>query len=738
MRPGGPGPTWLWSRPFGGRVREAVAAVPVPLLMSASSPLTLETPFKYLPGIGPRKADLLAKLGLEVAGDILGFFPRRYEDRSRITPLSRVVPGEAQVVRGEVASVHERSLRSRKSIVEVLLVDPGEGAGFSSGGGDGALTLVFFNQPYIRDWFRPGLRLHAFGQVKSRKGALQMLAPEFELDPEGEEPQDGPSPHVQRIVPIYPLTKGLNQRFIRGLVFRLLEEPLEIEPGPHDLFHPGERGPLDSQRALHFPESWEDLAAARSRLVFDEYFWFASHLHFRRSAGRRGAASPFRVTADLDEKIRSVFPFRLTADQDRAIADIVGDLEGDDPMYRLLQGDVGTGKTAVALYAMLVAVRNGYQAALMAPTEVLAEQHHRTISKALEKHPVRIGLLTGSIRSAARKSVLEGISAGAVHLVVGTHAILQEPVVFRKLGLAIVDEQHRFGVKERMRLRRKGGSPHVLVMTATPIPRSLCLTGYGDLDLTVIRERPAGRKPVKTVLVSAKVRPRAMDFIRAELARGRQAYFVYPLIDESETLALPAAVKAQERLSHELPGRRVGLVHGNLSAAEKEEELEAFRAGRTHVLVATVVVEVGIDVPNATVLFLEDASRFGLAQLHQLRGRVGRGAHPGHCLVGVEGASLEVRRRLRVFASTDDGFRIAEEDLRLRGPGDFLGVRQSGRPHFLLGNPLEDLDGFQRVRKLAERFWAEEGNEPERARWRARIAAEASEGEDREVFVGLD
>jgi ATP-dependent DNA helicase RecG len=400
---------------------------------------------------------------------------------------------------------------------------------------------------------------------------------------------------------------------------------------------------------------------------------------------------------------------------------------------------VGTGKTAVALYAMLVAVRNGFQAALMAPTEVLAEQHHRTISKALEKHPVRIGILTGSIRAGARRSVLEGISAGAVHLVVGTHAILQDPVVFKKLGLAIVDEQHRFGVKERMRLRRKGGSPHVLVMTATPIPRSLCLTGYGDLDLTVIRERPAGRKPVKTVLITEKLRPRAMDFIRAELARGRQAYFVYPLIDESETLALPAAVKARERLSRELPGRRVGLVHGNLSAAEKEEELDAFRSGRTHVLVATVVVEVGIDVPNATVLFLEDASRFGLAQLHQLRGRVGRGAHPGHCLIGLEGASADVRRRLRVFASTDDGFRIAEEDLRLRGPGDFLGVRQSGRPHFLLGNPLEDLDGFLRVRKLADRFWEEEGSEPERARWRARIEAEAApEGEDREVFVGLD
>jgi ATP-dependent DNA helicase RecG len=695
----------------------------------APRPGVVARELKYLPGVGPRKAELLGRLGLSTAADLVRHFPRRYEDRRRLVPLSRVGPGKAQVVHGRIAGAAERRLWSGKSILEAVLVDPD--------GGPSEIDLVWFNQAYLLQWLRPGTLIHAFGDVRTRKGRLQMPSPEFEADTEGEPAADGPTPHLKRIVPIYPLTRGLHQRFVRSLIHRVLAEGLELQDGPHDVIHPEGPGPLEALRKLHFPESWADLELARRRLVFDEYFFFASHLHFRRKAFRRSGGTAFTVTAELDRKIRSIFPFRFTAEQDRAVAEIARDLAGPAPMYRLLQGDVGTGKTAVAIHAMLAAVRNRAQAALMAPTEILAEQHHRTISRALRGYPVRVELLTGSTRPPERRAILEGIESGAVHLAVGTHALLQEGVTFHRLGLVVIDEQHRFGVKERMRLRKKGEEPHVLVMTATPIPRSLCLTAYGDLDLSILRERPLGRQPVRTRLVSAKDRPRAMELIRGELAKGRQAYFVYPLIDESEALALPAAVAAHARLRADVfPEWKVGLIHGNLPAAEKEEELERFRKGELSVLVATVVVEVGIDVPNATVLFIEDASRFGLAQLHQLRGRVGRGAHPGLCLVGLESASPDVRRRLKVFASTEDGFRIAEEDLRLRGPGDFLGVRQSGKPHFLLGNPLENLEEFLEVKARAEELWSREGSEEYLRRWAAELGG--APGGEGQGFLGLD
>ncbi len=697
---------------------------------------------KFLPGVGPRRAELLARLGLVTVGDLLRHFPRRYEDRRNLTPIALAAAGQTLVLHGELALVRERSLRGGRNLIEGRLIDPQKGPK-----GGGAIDLVWFNQPYLLEWLRPGVRLHAYGQVRLRAGRLQMPSPEFELDVDSEEEGGGPSPHIQRIVPIYPLTRGIHQRFLRGLVFRVLsglsggaEAGGGGLEGPYDHFHPGSLTAAGALQRVHFPSSWKDIDLARSRFIFEEHFTFASHLIFRRRHCRRGRAAAFQVTEELDRKIRSVFPFRLTREQDRVVAEIAKDLRGPAPMYRLLQGDVGTGKTAVALYAMLVAVRNGRQAALMAPTEVLAEQHFRTIARALERYPVRIALLTGSVRGVERRSILAGLASGKVHIAVGTQALIQEGVDFKALGLAVIDEQHRFGVLERMRIRKKGSSPHVLVMTATPIPRSLCLTCYGDLDLSILGERPAGRQPVKTFLVSLRKRPGAMDLIRKELSSGRQAYFVYPLIEESEAHALPAAVKAHENLSRQVfPEYRVGLVHGNLPPAEKEAELGKFREGEYRVLVATVVVEVGIDVPNATVLFIEDASRFGLAQLHQLRGRVGRGAHPGYCLVGVDLSSRDLANRLKVFASTTDGFRIAEEDLKLRGPGDYLGVRQSGRPHFLLGNPLENLSEFLRVKALAEEFWARESSEPFLKRWADILDLDpGTEVPGKKGFLGLD
>ncbi|MBI4605954.1 MAG: ATP-dependent DNA helicase RecG [Planctomycetes bacterium] len=702
------------------------------------------TPLKLIPGVGPRRAEALARMGLETVRDLLHHFPRRYEDRRKLRRIAEAVVGETQVLYGELASVTQRELRGGRSLIEAWLVDvPG------AKGRSGSIELIWFNQGYLLDLLRPGSRLHAYGQVKLRRGVLQMPAPEFELDLDEEPPDEGgasegadvqgPSPHMGRIVPIYPLTKGVHQRFLRGLVSRVTRSALVLPEGPYDLYFPGGLSAAEAFSRIHFPGSWKDLEEARKRLTFEEYFAFASHLAFRRQAFRGEGAASFGVTDELDRKIRSVFPFAFTPDQDRAVAEIVRDLKGPAPTYRLLQGDVGTGKTAVAIYAMLVAVRNGHQAALMAPTEILAEQHHRTISSALARYPVRVELLTSSVRGADRRRSIEGIATGKAHIVVGTHALVQEGVEFKRLGLAVIDEQHRFGVLDRMRMRRKGRDPHVLVMTATPIPRSLCLTCYGDMDLSLLERRPAGRQPVKTFLVKGRDRPRAMELIRRELAAGRQAYFVYPLIDESEVLALPAAIQARERLGTQVfPEHAVGLVHGDMPAAEKESELALFRRGEIKILVATVVVEVGIDVPNATVLFIEDASRFGLAQLHQLRGRVGRGEHPGCCLVGADGVSREVLARLRVFASTEDGFVIAEEDLKLRGPGDFLGVRQSGRPHFLLGNPLEDLEGFLKVKSLAEELWRRPDSGRYRELWAERLGLAGTEAREGQGFVGLD
>ncbi|MEM7232703.1 MAG: ATP-dependent DNA helicase RecG, partial [Planctomycetota bacterium] len=574
------------------------------------------------------------------------------------------------------------------------------------------IELVWFQQPHIAEWLQVGVLLRAFGTVKRSGKKLQLQSPEYEVEAADDEDEI----QVGRIVPVYPATRGVPQRALRTASHAVLELAEEVDGGPYDHFFPDGLAPPESYRAIHFPDDFEQLAKARDRFLFESLFSYASGLVFRRQQYRGVPASRFGVTEELDQKIRSVFPFVLSPEQDRVVAEIRRDLDGDVPMYRLLQGDVGTGKTAVSIYAILVAVRAGRQAALMAPTEILAEQHVRTLRRLLSKYPVRIDLLTGSSRAAGRQDTLDGLASGAVHVLVGTHALVQDSVQFARLGLVVIDEQHRFGVRERQRLFEKGDAPHLLVMTATPIPRSLCMTCYGDLDLSLIRERPGGQGVV-TRTVAAGQQGRAFAAVREELARGRQAYFVYPLVEESEELALPAASEALERLRGVFTGQSVDWVHGRMNAEEKEERLGRFRAGEIQVLVATSVVEVGIDVPNATVLYLEDASRFGLAQLHQLRGRVGRGEHPGVCFVSTAGVSDEIKERLEVFAATPDGFGLAEEDLRRRGPGELLGRRQSGRPSRALFQPLAHLDRFAEVRKLADRFWAESENQPFRGLW---------------------
>jgi len=641
-------------------------------------------------------------------------------------------------VSGEILQVSQRKTRRGKSMIEAAVGDQ-----------SGVLEVIWFNQPYLMDYLKPGLTIFLYGEIKPpyrrKRGSprFQMIAPEFELNAADSDEGEEMSLHLGRIVPIYPTTKGLGQRYLRGLVHRALEIVGADRPpgGAYAAADPGAPPRAQALRNIHFPETGEALGQAMDRLTREEYFRFASRLIRRRESFRKAGSPRFVVTRELDRKIRSIFPFRFTGDQDRSVGEIVTDLQGDSPMYRLLQGDVGSGKTAVALYALLVAVRNRHQGALMAPTEVLAEQHYRTVSRYLDRHPaVKIALLTGALPAARKQEVQAGIASGHYHIILGTHALIQEAVQFHKLGLVVVDEQHRFGVRERAALRKKGNNPHLLVMTATPIPRSLCLTAYGDLDLSLLTERPPGRKSVQTVLVSARSRPRVMEFIRDQLMKGRQAYFVYPLIDESEVLSVPAAVEAHKRLSSRIfPEFSVGLLHGRMGSEEKEERLRRFREGLDQVLVATVVVEVGIDVPNATVLFLEDASRFGLAQLHQLRGRVGRGSEKSYCLVGMDSAGREARERLKVLEATNDGFRIAEEDLRLRGPGDFTGVRQAGWPDFVLGNPLQDMERFLEIRNLAERFWKDPRNRDRFPNWDEPVTPEGGAGGGwGEEFLGLD
>lgn len=684
------------------------------------------TSLEFLAGVGPARAKLLERMGLRTLADLVTLFPRRYEDRRRPIPVAGLREGDTVVVSGILERIRGRRLGPGRHLLSARLRDA-----------TGEVELVWFNRPYLADWLRPGVPIHAFGRVKRRGRGLQIPAPEFEIDTGADDDDDaddgegGPSLHMGRIVPIYRSTRGVHQRWLRRAVWNALER-LPSEEGPFDHFHPGEQ-PLDvALRRMHFPSELEEAETARRRLAFDEHFRFATRLWQRRASFRGVAtAHAFRVTEELDSKIRSIFPFRLTEGQNRVIEEVVADLRGPAPMYRLLQGDVGTGKTAIALYALLVGIRHGMQGVLMAPTEVLAEQHGRTIRRYLRDHPVRVDLLTGSVGAGERRRVLADMASGRTHIVCGTHALLEDSVRFARLGVVVIDEQHRFGVRQRQLIQRKGERPHLLVMTATPIPRSLCLTCYGDLDLSLLGERPEGRAPVRTRIVPPGKRGAALDFVRRQLATGRQAFFIYPLIEESEALGLPAAEDGFRQLREEVfPEFAVGLVHGRLPAREKEERLARFRGGELRVLVSTVVVEVGIDVPGATVLWIEDASRFGLAQLHQLRGRVGRGAHQGFCLVAAAGGGADARRRLEAFASTTDGFRLAELDLELRGPGDFLGVRQAGRPEPGSFHPLRDLEGFRRVRGLVDRFWSEGPEGRPLPAWAERLRASARAADD--------
>ncbi len=636
----------------------------------------LDEPVSAVKGVGPAVAERLAKLGITTVRGLLWHFPRLYQDRSRLKPIAQLALGQHEAFAGRVRDVRTTWWRGRGGVLTAIIEDA-----------TGQVAALWFGMPYLAKQLKPGTQLVLWGKVTMGK-RLSVLSPEFELVGD-DEPL-----HAQRIVPIYPATAGIGQKRFRRLMRAALDalggNVPEIFPEP---FREKRRLIPASQaiEQIHFPEQMKAAEMARRRLAYEEFFVLEAAVALRRRALQHGVKGiAFDISPKIDQRIRRRFPFRLTTAQERAIAEIAADMAAPRPMNRLLQGDVGSGKTAVALYAMLAAVANKHQAALMAPTEILAEQHYRTIEALLRGSRVRTMLLLGGAPAAERRENLAAIREGRVDIAVGTHALIQSDIGFARLGLAVVDEQHKFGVLQRATLRWKGARPDVLVMTATPIPRSLALTVFGDLDLSTLDEMPAGRQPITTTIVPPTRRTDAWQLIRCELAAGRQAYIVYPLVEESAASDFKAATQMVTHLQRDIfPAHRVGLLHGQMKAEEKQERMAAFRAGDTHLLVATTVVEVGLDVPNATVMAIEHAEHYGLSQLHQLRGRIGRGEHPSHCLLMVDEA--DASEKLAILAETSDGFRIAEDDLRRRGPGEFLGTRQHGLPPLAIGDFTEDI-----------------------------------------------
>ncbi|TET38970.1 MAG: ATP-dependent DNA helicase RecG [Planctomycetota bacterium] len=646
------------------------------------------TSVQYVKGVGPKRCKDLVALGVQTVLDLLYHFPRKYLDRSDVTPIDEVVYGEMAVVRGKVTDARMRYGR-RMPVFKVMIDD-----------GTSIIKATFFNQPWVADKLTIGTDVLLAGKVEGPDHALELKSPEYALIEE-----DSEALELGRIVPYYPLTGKLNQKWLRKVMRNCLDKFAdELEEFYTDAFLAENRLPAigEAIRQIHFPETAEEKDRALRRFKFDEFFFMELALAVRRRRLRKKTGPVFKLWPKLDARIRELFPFTLTEFQDDVLKEIVADLRSPYPMNRLLQGDVGSGKTLVAAYAMLVAVGNEHQAAIMAPTEILAEQHFQTFSSILADAKVSIVHLAGGDTKKNREEKLAGIETGKVDIVIGTHAIIQSDVQFRKLGLVVVDEQHKFGVMQRKALTDKTTVPNVLVMTATPIPRTLALTVYGDLDVSTIRGMPPGRRPVETSWIPPAKNGDAWEFIRGQIEEGKQGYVVYPVISDSEKLGLQGAEESFEYLSEKvLPDVPMALLHGRMKKSEKETVMQAFRDGEYGLLVATQLIEVGVDVSNAAVMVVMHSERFGLAQLHQLRGRVGRGAQQSYCFLFSDTRSRDAGRRLSAMERTTDGFKIAEEDLKIRGPGEFFGTSQHGLPELAVADLVVDYPLLRAARDRA-------------------------------------
>lgn len=671
------------------RSPEGILRGPKKVLPAPTQP-TL-SPIRYLKGIGPKRALALEKLGIRSIRDLLYYFPRRYEDRSHFRKIGELKPGETATLKGEILKVVLRRIRSML-LLEVLAGDE-----------TGVITAVWFNQPYLKSQFSSGQKILFHGRVDLYQNRLQINTPEYEVSDESEE-----AVHTGRITPVYPLTEGLFQRSLRTTLWDTVHHHLDSTL--EDFLPEGFRRKKDlldlreSVREMHFPSSFEMQSRAKNRLVFDEFLIFELALLQKIEKMRSLHQSfPLPDTGRWKEAFQKALPFASTQSQLMAFDEVAVDLAKETPMNRLLQGDVGSGKTVVAAFGALLAAMNKKQAVILVPTEILAEQHARTLRKLLEPFDLRIALLTSSTPAPGRERLVSELRQGKIQILIGTHAVLQDDIQFSSLAFVVIDEQHKFGVHQRCQLFQRKPRPHQLVMTATPIPRTLAMTLYADLDVSLMRERPAARQPVKTFWVPRKEQPKILNAILEKIQKGEQAYFIFPAVEETEKSDLLAATQEYENLRKGVFSKvKMGLVHGRLSREEREPIMKAFRNGELQLLVATSVIEVGVDNPNATLMVIENADHFGLAQLHQMRGRIGRGDKPSECFLFGEPKTDEAKSRLELMTRTQDGFLIAEEDLKLRGPGDFWGTRQSGEPLFRLAHPVLDQAILLDARKEAQ------------------------------------
>jgi ATP-dependent DNA helicase RecG len=711
--------------PTAARAIEKSAAAPTPSAAVKQSTaafqsappaavVRLNQPLKDLPKVSQKFAESLSKLGLYSVKDLLFYYPRDYIDYARQVDIRSLAEGETVTLVGTVkrCNCFTSAKNQKLTILEMVLTDPtGQiklgrfyaGTRYSSRGW----------QESIKKKFSPGVVVAASGLVKSQgKYGLTLDNPEMEVLGDSNEEID--SMRVGRILPVYPLTDGISADALRRAVVAALPSANQlVETLPKSVRQQFSlEGLAPSIANIHFPADPIAKDSARRRLVFDEFFYLQLGFLYRRQQMRQKTTVAVTIPEDsLLDKLRRMLPFDLTGAQERVVNEILQDLQKPHPMNRMVQGDVGSGKTVVAVMAILAAIQSNYQTALMAPTEVLAEQHYRKLAGWFTMLHLPVELLTGSTKAAKRKKIYQELENGELSIIVGTHALIQEKVNFDRLGLVVIDEQHRFGVYQRALLQQKGIEPHVLTMTATPIPRTLALTLHGDLDVSQIDEMPAGRQPIQTNILSGRERRQAYDLMKREIAQGQQVYIVLPLIEESEKLDLRSATAEHERLATTVfPEFKVGLLHGRMTSVEKDEAIEAFRKNETQILVATTVIEVGVDVPNATVMMIENAERFGLSQLHQLRGRVGRGSHQSFCLLMSGSTSVDAKQRLQVLVDSQDGFWISEMDMRLRGPGEVLGAKQSGLADFALASLVADGEVLQDARAAATQVVEADGN----------------------------